>query len=201
MPAFRNGAERRRKHASECWFKPLISCARVSSTSTRGSFSKQGKDMEIEAEARRLPKPSISANITLVKWHASAGPQCGGADAGRGAMSSGTWRLGVGIVIPPWNFSLAILCGMAVAALVTGNTVVIKPSSETPTVGAIFADLLLEAGFPPESFSYLPGSGAAVGDVLVQHPKNPVCLFHRFTRCRSAHQRARSTPTERPDLD
>jgi 1-pyrroline-5-carboxylate dehydrogenase len=85
--------------------------------------------------------------------------------------------LGVGIVIPPWNFSLAILCGMAVAALVTGNTVVIKPSSETPTVGAIFAETLLEAGFPPESFSFLPGSGAAVGDVLVQHPKTRFVSF------------------------
>ena len=85
--------------------------------------------------------------------------------------------LGVGIVIPPWNFSLAILCGMAVAALVTGNTVVIKPSSETPIVGAIFAETLLEAGFPPESFSFLPGSGAAVGDILVQHPKTRFVSF------------------------
>jgi 1-pyrroline-5-carboxylate dehydrogenase len=85
--------------------------------------------------------------------------------------------LGVGIVIPPWNFSLAILCGMAVAALVTGNTIVIKPSSETPTVGAIFAETLLEAGFPPESFSFLPGSGGAIGDILVQHPKTRFVSF------------------------
>jgi 1-pyrroline-5-carboxylate dehydrogenase len=85
--------------------------------------------------------------------------------------------LGVGVVIPPWNFSLAILCGMAVAALVTGNTVVIKPSSETPTVGAIFAETLLEAGFPAESFSYLPGSGGAIGDILVQHPKTRFVSF------------------------
>lgn len=85
--------------------------------------------------------------------------------------------LGVGVVIPPWNFSLAILCGMAVAALVTGNTVVIKPSSETPIIGAIFAETLLEAGFPPESFSYLPGSGGAIGDVLVQHPKTRFISF------------------------
>ncbi len=85
--------------------------------------------------------------------------------------------LGVGIAIPPWNFSLAILCGLAVSALVTGNTVVIKPSSETPTVGAVFAELLLEAGFPPESFSYLPGSGAAVGDILVKHPKTRFISF------------------------
>ena len=85
--------------------------------------------------------------------------------------------LGAGVVIPPWNFPLAILCGMTVAALVTGNTVVIKPSSETPTVGAIFAQTLLEAGFPPESFSFLPGSGGAIGDILVQHPKTRFISF------------------------
>ena len=85
--------------------------------------------------------------------------------------------LGVGVVIPPWNFSLAILCGMTVAALVTGNTVVIKPSSETPTVGAIFVETLLEAGFPAASFSYLPGSGGDIGDILVQHPKTRFISF------------------------
>jgi 1-pyrroline-5-carboxylate dehydrogenase len=85
--------------------------------------------------------------------------------------------LGVGVVIPPWNFPLAILCGMTVAALVTGNTVVIKPSSETPTIGAIFAETLLEAGFPPASFSFLPGSGGTVGDVLVEHPKTRFISF------------------------
>jgi 1-pyrroline-5-carboxylate dehydrogenase len=85
--------------------------------------------------------------------------------------------LGVGIVIPPWNFALAILAGMAVAALVTGNTVIIKPSSETPIVGAKFVELLLEAGFPPECFCFLPGSGAAIGDLLVQHPKTRFISF------------------------
>jgi 1-pyrroline-5-carboxylate dehydrogenase len=85
--------------------------------------------------------------------------------------------LGVGIIIPPWNFPLAILAGMTVAALVTGNTVVIKPSSETPTVAAKFAELLLEAGFPARSFAFLPGSGAAIGDLLVQHPKSRFIAF------------------------
>ena len=85
--------------------------------------------------------------------------------------------LGVGIIIPPWNFPLAILVGMTTAALVTGNTVVIKPSSETPTVAAKFAELLLEAGFPDRSFSFLPGSGSAIGDPLVQHPKTRFIAF------------------------
>ncbi len=85
--------------------------------------------------------------------------------------------LGVGVIIPPWNFPLAILAGMTVAALVTGNTVVIKPSSDTPTIAQKFADVLLEAGFPPESFSLLTGSGATVGDVLVEHPKTRFVSF------------------------
>ncbi len=85
--------------------------------------------------------------------------------------------LGAGVVIPPWNFSLAILCGMTVAALVTGNTVVIKPSSETPTTGAVFAETLLEAGFPAESFCFLTGSGGAIGDLLVSHPKTRFVAF------------------------
>ena len=85
--------------------------------------------------------------------------------------------LGAGVIIPPWNFPLAIMCGMAVAALVAGNTVVIKPSSDTPTIAAEFVDLLLEAGFPARAVSLLPGSGAAIGDVLVEHPKTRLVAF------------------------
>ncbi|MEO7142576.1 MAG: L-glutamate gamma-semialdehyde dehydrogenase [Bryobacteraceae bacterium] len=85
--------------------------------------------------------------------------------------------LGAGVIIPPWNFPLAILAGMSVAALVTGNTVVIKPSSETPTIAAKFVEVLLEAGFPPRSFAFLTGSGAAIGDALVEHPKTRFVSF------------------------
>jgi 1-pyrroline-5-carboxylate dehydrogenase len=85
--------------------------------------------------------------------------------------------LGVGVVIPPWNFPLAILVGMAAATLVTGNTAILKPSSETPTIAAKFAEVLLEAGFPESCFTLLTGSGAAVGDVLVQHPKTRFIAF------------------------
>jgi 1-pyrroline-5-carboxylate dehydrogenase len=85
--------------------------------------------------------------------------------------------LGVGVVIPPWNFPLAILAGMAAATLVTGNTAILKPSSETPTIAAKFAEVLLEAGFPESCFTLLTGSGAAVGDVLVQHPKTRFIAF------------------------
>ena len=85
--------------------------------------------------------------------------------------------LGVGVIIPPWNFPLAIMTGMSVAALVTGNTVVIKPSSETPTIAQKLAEVLLEAGFPPRSFAMCVGSGATVGDLLVEHPKTRFVSF------------------------
>jgi len=89
--------------------------------------------------------------------------------------------LGVGVIIPPWNFPLAILCGMTVAALVAGNTVVIKPSSDTPTIAAKFVEVLGEAGFPPDTFAFLANAGAAVGDTLVQHP---LTRFVSFTGSR-----------------
>ena len=85
--------------------------------------------------------------------------------------------LGVGVIIPPWNFPLAIMVGMTTAALVAGNTVVIKPSSDTPTIAAKFAEVLLDAGFPPQSFSLLVGSGSVVGDVIVAHPRTRFVAF------------------------
>ena len=85
--------------------------------------------------------------------------------------------LGVAVVIPPWNFPLAILVGMTAAALVTGNTVVLKPSSDTPTIAAKFVEVLEEAGFPQQSCQLLVGSGAVVGDVLVEHPKTRLVAF------------------------
>jgi 1-pyrroline-5-carboxylate dehydrogenase len=85
--------------------------------------------------------------------------------------------LGGGVIIPPWNFPLAILVGMTVSALVAGNTVVLKPSSETPIIAAQFADVLRAAGFPPRSFSLCVGSGSVIGDLLVEHPKTRFISF------------------------
>jgi len=85
--------------------------------------------------------------------------------------------LGVGIVIPPWNFPLAILVGMTSASIVTGNTVVLKPSSDSPTIGAKFMEILDEVGLPPGVVNFLPGSGAEVGDYLVSHPKTRFVNF------------------------
>ena len=79
--------------------------------------------------------------------------------------------LGVGVIIPPWNFPCAIMAGLVSASLVTGNTVVLKPASDSPTIAAKFIDILYEAGIPKEAVNFLTGSGGAVGDALVQHPK------------------------------
>lgn len=79
--------------------------------------------------------------------------------------------LGVGVVIPPWNFPLAILTGMTAAAVVAGNTVIMKPASTTPVIAAKVMDLFEEAGAPAGVINYLPGSGGSIGDVLVKHPQ------------------------------
>ncbi|MFQ5670706.1 MAG: L-glutamate gamma-semialdehyde dehydrogenase [Acidobacteriota bacterium] len=79
--------------------------------------------------------------------------------------------LGVGAIIPPWNFPLAILCGMTTAAIAAGNTVVLKPSSDAPAVGALFRDILAEAGLPDGVLNFITGPGSTVGAALVRHPK------------------------------
>jgi 1-pyrroline-5-carboxylate dehydrogenase len=79
--------------------------------------------------------------------------------------------LGVGAVIPPWNFPLAIMAGMTTAAVATGNTVVLKPSSDAPWIAYRFFALLEEAGMPPGVVNFVSGSGGEVGDTLIQHPR------------------------------
>ncbi|GAC1547468.1 MAG: L-glutamate gamma-semialdehyde dehydrogenase [Vulcanimicrobiaceae bacterium] len=85
--------------------------------------------------------------------------------------------LGVGVVIPPWNFAFAIMAGMTAAALVAGNTVVLKPSSDSPVIAAAFVELLLEMGLPGGVVNFVPGSGRSIGDVLVAHPKTRFVAF------------------------
>jgi 1-pyrroline-5-carboxylate dehydrogenase len=85
--------------------------------------------------------------------------------------------LGVGAVIPPWNFPLAIMAGMTVASVVTGNTVVLKPSSDAPTIAFKFFEILEEAGLPPGVVNFMTGSGAEVGDLIVDHPKTRYIAF------------------------
>jgi RHH-type proline utilization regulon transcriptional repressor/proline dehydrogenase/delta 1-pyrroline-5-carboxylate dehydrogenase len=84
---------------------------------------------------------------------------------------------GVVVVISPWNFPLAIACGMTVAALVTGNTAVLKPAEQTSLIAAEFARIVLAAGVPPNAFAFLPGAGEVVGRHLVAHPDTAMICF------------------------
>lgn len=85
--------------------------------------------------------------------------------------------LGVGVIISPWNFPFAIMAGMTVAAVVSGNTVLLKPASATPVVAAKFMEVLKEAGLPDGVVNFIPGSGAEVGDYLVDHPRTRFISF------------------------
>jgi len=84
--------------------------------------------------------------------------------------------LGVGAIIPPWNFPLAIMCGMTMAAIVAGNTVVLKPSSDSPTIAAKFVEILEEIGLPAGVVNFLTGS-AATGEAMVTSPKTRFVSF------------------------
>lgn len=85
--------------------------------------------------------------------------------------------IGIGAVIPPWNFPLAILVGMTTAALVTGNTVCLKPSSDSPGIASMFLDLLKEVGIPGGTLQFVPGPGSSVGNTLVEHAQTRFISF------------------------
>jgi 1-pyrroline-5-carboxylate dehydrogenase len=85
--------------------------------------------------------------------------------------------LGVGAVIPPWNFPCAIMAGMTMASVVSGNAVILKPSSDSPTIAAKFVELLEEAGIPEGVVNFCPGSGATFGNAVVAHPKTRYIAF------------------------
>jgi 1-pyrroline-5-carboxylate dehydrogenase len=85
--------------------------------------------------------------------------------------------LGVAAVIPPWNFPCAIMAGMTMAAIVTGNTVVMKPSHDSPAIAAKFFEVLQEAGMPDGVVNFCPGSGSTFGAGLVEHPMTRFVAF------------------------
>ena len=102
--------------------------------------------------------------------------------------------LGVGAVIPPWNFPFAIMAGMTAAAVVCGNTVVLKPSSDAPTLAAKYMEVLEEAGMPDGVVNFCPGSGPTFGNAIVEHPRT---RFISFTGSKAVgleiHERAART--------
>lgn len=104
--------------------------------------------------------------------------------------------LGVGIIISPFNFPLAIMAGTTVAAIVSGNTVLLKPANSTPIVAAKFVELMHEAGLPQGVLNFVPGSGAEIGDYLVDHPKTRFVSFtgSREVGCRINERAAKVQP-------
>jgi RHH-type proline utilization regulon transcriptional repressor/proline dehydrogenase/delta 1-pyrroline-5-carboxylate dehydrogenase len=84
---------------------------------------------------------------------------------------------GVGVVIAPWNFPLAIPTGMVTAALVTGNPVVFKPAEQTPGIALRLVEILFDAGLPPGALAFLPGVGEEIGPRLVEHPDTAFVTF------------------------
>ena len=103
--------------------------------------------------------------------------------------------LGVGAIIPPWNFPLAILAGMTTAALVSGNTVVLKPASDTAGIATMFVGAAIEAGVPVGVLNFVTGPGAEVGDALVE---SPMVRFIAFTGSKTVgleiNQKAAAVP-------
>jgi len=104
--------------------------------------------------------------------------------------------LGVGAVIPPWNFPAAIMAGMTLASIVAGNTVILKPSSDSPTIAAKFVELLEEAGMPAGVVNFCPGAGASFGDAVVAHPKT---RYIAFTGSREVGLRINKVAAEKTD--
>ncbi len=99
--------------------------------------------------------------------------------------------LGVGAVIPPWNFPFAIMAGMTAASIVTGNTVILKPSSDAPTIAAKFVEVLEEAGLPPGVVNFCPGSGADVRQRHRRASQDPLHRLHRLQGRWTGDSRAR----------
>ena len=87
------------------------------------------------------------------------------------------WPLGVALVVAPWNFPMAILCGMVSAAVVTGNTVIMKPAEQSAVCGAMLMEIFEEAGMPPGVLNYLPGKGSVIGAHLVDHKEVYIIAF------------------------
>jgi RHH-type proline utilization regulon transcriptional repressor/proline dehydrogenase/delta 1-pyrroline-5-carboxylate dehydrogenase len=111
------------------------------------------------AEIRRIAPPRLTQQVMGEENHYLYQPR------------------GVTVVISPWNFPLAIACGMTVAALVAGNTVVLKPAEQSSLIGHQLARIILEAGVPRDAFAFLPGKGEEVGPYLVQHPRVAMIVF------------------------
>lgn len=142
---------RRRKHEFSAWL--LLEAGKTRSEADADSaeaidfmeyYARQMMEMEETSSRKLIPMPGENTDLRYIP-------------------------LGVGVVIPPWNFPLAIMVGMTTAAIVAGNTVVLKPASTTPVIAYKFLEILLDAGLPPGVVQYVPGSGSEIGNDLISH--------------------------------
>ncbi len=106
--------------------------------------------------------------------------------------------LGVGIIISPFNFPLAIMAGTTVAAIVSGNTVILKPADSTPVIAAKFFQLMEEVGLPSGVLNFIPGNGIEIGEYLVEHPKTRFISFtgSREVGCRIYERASKVQPDQ-----
>ena len=107
--------------------------------------------------------------------------------------------LGVGIIISPFNFPLAIMAGTAAAAIVAGNTILLKPADATPVVAAKFVEVMEEAGLPKGVLNFIPGVTPEIGDYLVEHPKTRFVSFtgSREVGCRIYERASKVQPGQK----
>ncbi len=103
--------------------------------------------------------------------------------------------LGVGVVISPFNFPLAIMAGTTVAGIVSGNAVILKPADSAPVIAAKFVQLMEEVGLPSGVLNFIPGDGIEVGEYLVEHPQTRFISFtgSREVGCRIYERASKST--------
>ncbi|MCC7568012.1 MAG: L-glutamate gamma-semialdehyde dehydrogenase [Candidatus Methanofastidiosa archaeon] len=181
--AFSDWSHRHAKHRAACLFKAAALLRRRRHLLSATMVYEVGKSWA-EADA------DTAEAIDFLEYYArEALSLFGDRDVAPHPGELTTYRylpLGVGAIIPPWNFPSAILTGMTSAALVTGNTAVLKPASDAPVTGARVTAILHEAGIPREVLSLVPGSGKSVGEELVIHP---LVRFVSFTGSREVGTR------------
>ncbi len=148
-------------------------------TARRDEFS--GVIMKENGKPRREADADVTEAIDFCRYYARSAPALFQRDRlGRfiGELDQ-LWHepRGVAAVISPWNFPLAISCGMTTAALVTGNTVALKPAEQTPAIAKLLVDILFQAGLPKDALRFLSGPGETVGAALVRDPRTALIAF------------------------
>ena len=189
--AFDFGAGRRSRRGLRCCLLRRRLFASGSSSSARGSRTRWART------GRRRTRTSGRRSIFLSFMRAR---HCGWRRRRTPIQLPGERNelhyipLGVGAVIPPWNFPFAIMAGMTAAAIVTGNTVILKPSSDSPTIAAKFMEVLEEAGMPGGVVNFCPGSGAALETPLWNIPRRALLRLPGRRRSAWTFTSARQRP-------